>query len=214
MIWCSLGFFSDVPTHWGFKVFQSNTEMGISIFGINLLLRDHHGSLDLFEWDKHHDVPWSQPQKWGHKSTKKNQRKKSGEEMQHCWIAFIERPQVQRIPKQTSVLRSKRKGSPLVERRQSLFGQHGPGTVDSALVLAWWWVHVSSFHHIYWGSDHCGHKAGAKCRYKVTRQIVCGESWKTKRLKSMNDGNQRAYVLRSVVQKHVSRLYNPMSGDI
>lgn len=144
----------------------------------------------------------------------KKQRKKSGEEMQHCWIAFIERPQVQRIPKQTSVLRSKRKGSPLVERRQSLFGQHGPGTVDSALVLAWWWVHVSSFHHIYWGSDHCGHKAGAKCRYKVTRQIVCGESWKTKRLKSMNDGNQRAYVLRSVVQKHVSRLYNPMSGDI
>lgn len=144
----------------------------------------------------------------------KNKDKKSGEEMQHCWIAFIERPQVQRIPKQTSVLRSKRKGSPLVERRQSLFGQHGPGTVDGALVLAWWWVHVSSFHHIYWGSDHCGHKAGAKCRYKVTRQIVCGESWKTKRLKSMNDGNQRAYVLRSVVQKHVIRLYNPMSGDI
>lgn len=43
---------------------------GISVFGFDLLFCDHHGSLDLFERDKHDDVPRPQPQKWGHKSAK------------------------------------------------------------------------------------------------------------------------------------------------
>lgn len=76
------------------------------------------------------------------------------------------------------VLRSKTMGSPFVEGRRPFFSHHGPGAVDGALVLTWWWVHVSCFHHIYWGSNDGGDEAGAKCRYKVTRQIVCGESWK------------------------------------
>lgn len=99
------------------------------------------------------------------------------------------------------------KSSPFVESRRPLFSQHGPGTVDCTLVLAWWWVHVSRFHHIYWGGDHRGNKAGAERRYKVARQIVCGEKrlW-TKRLKSMNDSNQRAFVLSWAVRK-------PMSAD-
>lgn len=68
------------------------------------------------------------------------------------------------------------RGSPFVESRRPLFSQHGPGAVDSALVLAWWGVHVSGFHHVYWRSDHCGHEAGAERRHKVTRQVVCGQS--------------------------------------
>lgn len=41
------------------------------VSGLHLLLRNHHGSLDLFKWNKHHHVPWSQPQKRGHESKKK-----------------------------------------------------------------------------------------------------------------------------------------------
>lgn len=74
-----------------------------------------------------------------------------------------------------SVLGSERKRSPFVESCGPLFGQHGPGAVDSALVLAWWWVHVSSFHHIHRGGDHCGNKAGTERRNKVARQIVWRE---------------------------------------
>lgn len=76
---------------------------------------------------------------------------------------------------------AERRSSPFVESRRPLFSRHDPGTVDSTLVLARWGVHVSSFYHIYWGSDHCGDKAGTKRRYKVAGQIVCGD---TKQIKS------------------------------
>lgn len=95
-----------------------------------------------------------------------------------------------------------RKCSPFVESRRPLFCHHGPGTVDSALVLAWWGVHVPSFHHIYRGSDHCGNKACAKRRNKVAGQVICGDKKKTQQHKSMNDGDQRAFVLTLTVWKH------------
>lgn len=52
------------------QISQSNFETGISVVGFNPLLCDHHGPLDLLKWDKHHNIPRSQPQKRGHKSTR------------------------------------------------------------------------------------------------------------------------------------------------
>lgn len=65
--------------------------------------------------------------------------------------------------------------SPFIESRRPLFGHHDPGTVDGALVQAWRGVHISGFHYIYRGGDHCGDKAGTKRRNKVAGQIICGE---------------------------------------
>lgn len=92
-------------------------------------------------------------------------------------------PQTQHGSKRTSthswtnecVLGSEGRSSPFVERRWPLFSHHGPGTVDGTLVLARWRVHVSSFHHIDWGSDHRGDEAGAERRHKVARKSVCGK---------------------------------------
>ena len=169
MIWYSLGF-------WVFffqcrsnpvlaQVSQSNVKMWNSVWVFDPLLRDHHGSLDLFEWDKHHNVPRSQPQKRGHKSARNTKR-----------VCNLYNDL--RTPKLTSMSGPERKCSPFVESRRPLFCHHGPGTVDSALVLAWWGVHVPSFHHIYRGSDHCGNKACAKRRNKVAGQVVCGDKKK------------------------------------
>lgn len=67
---CSLGFF-----HWCSNTVVSET--GISIWDLYPLLGDHHGPLDLLKWDEHHNIPWSQPQKWGHKSAKIQKRHQS-----------------------------------------------------------------------------------------------------------------------------------------
>lgn len=83
------------------------------------------------------------------------------------------------------MLGSQNKHLPFVESRRPLFSQHGPGTVNSTLILAWWWVHVSSFYHIHWGGNHRGNKASAKRRYKVARQVVCGESSKILKLEGV-----------------------------
>lgn len=65
--------------------------------------------------------------------------------------------------------------SPFVEGSRSLFGQHGPGTVNGTPVLARWGVHVPCFYYIYWRSDHSCNEARAKRRHEVTRQVVCGK---------------------------------------
>lgn len=41
-------------------------------------------------------------------------------------------------------------GSPFVEGRGSLFGEHGPGAVGRATVLSGWGVHVPGLHHVHW----------------------------------------------------------------
>lgn len=58
------------PTSVKFSIKHHNE--GISVFGFDLLFRDHHGSLDLFEGDKHDDVPRPQPQKRWHESAKQS----------------------------------------------------------------------------------------------------------------------------------------------
>lgn len=151
-------------------------ETGISVWNLYPLLGDHHGSLDLLEWDKHHNIPWSQPQKWGYESTKKNNERSQRFVVQKSkdFVSFkVNWPQVQIFIMCDGI---KKKSLPFVESCWPLFSQHSPGTVDSTLVLARWWVHVPGFHYIHWGSDHCGNKAGTKRRHKVARQIVCGES--------------------------------------
>lgn len=99
-----------------------------------------------------------------------NLQKREGKEKKTIIISIYLIKQAQEFSKPNCVSwGSERRSSPFVERRGPLFGQHGPGTVDSALVLAWRWVHVPGFDYVYWGSDHRGNEAGAKCRNKVTR---------------------------------------------
>lgn len=67
---------------------------------------------------------------------------------------------------------------PFVKSCRSLFGHHGPCTVEGTPVLSRRRVHVSRFHHIYWGSNHRGNEASTERGHKVARQVVCGEEFK------------------------------------
>lgn len=67
------------------------------------------------------------------------------------------------------------RSSPFVEGSGPFFGQHGPGAVDGALVLARWGVHVPGLDHVHGRGDDRGDEAGAERRNKVAGQVVCGD---------------------------------------
>lgn len=151
------------------------SETGLSVCDLYPLLGDHHGPLDLLKWDKHHNVPRSQPQKWRNKSRKKKdvrERIKCVFNL-HIFMSWC-------IDIKCLMMLLERKVLPFVESCWTLFSQHSPGTVHSALVLTRWWVHIPSFDNIHRGSYHRSNKASTKCRHEVTWQVVCWESWGNK----------------------------------
>lgn len=66
--------------------------------------------------------------------------------------------------------------SPFVKGSRSFLGQHGEGTVDGTVVLAYSGVHEAGLYHIHRRGYDGGAEPGSKRSREVAGQVICGRT--------------------------------------